>query len=53
MKKEKLKPWKEYCNLTPFSNPWNIVYKLALNKTKRSQAMTNLQRLDSLLTTDL
>ena len=30
---EKLKSWKEYCNLTPSMNPWNAVYKLTLNKS--------------------
>ena len=46
MKKKKLKSWKEYCHLTPRTNTWNAVYKLALNKTKRSQTMTTLQKPD-------
>jgi hypothetical protein len=53
IKKEKLKSWKEYCNLTPGTNPWNAVYKLALNKTKRSQTLTTLQKPDGSLTHDL
>jgi hypothetical protein len=53
IKKEKLKSWKEYCNLTPCTNPWNTIYKLALNKTKRSQTMTTLQKPDGSLMSDL
>jgi len=53
IKREKLKSWKEYCNLTPCANPWNAVYKLASNKTKRSQTMTTLQIPDSSLTSNL
>jgi hypothetical protein len=39
--------------LTPGTNPWNAVYKLALNKTKRSLMMTTLQKPDGSLTSDL
>jgi hypothetical protein len=46
IKREKLKSWKEYCNLTQCANPWNAVYKLASNKTERSQMMTTLQKPD-------
>jgi hypothetical protein len=53
IKKEKLNSWKEYCNLTPCTNPWNAVYKLARNKAKRSQPMTTLQRPDGSFTSNL
>jgi len=53
MKREKLNSWKEYCNLTPCTNPWNAVYKLARNKTKRSLPMKTLQRTDGSFTSDL
>jgi hypothetical protein len=39
IKREKLKSWQEYCNLTSSSNPWNTVYKLASNKNKKSPTM--------------
>jgi len=39
--------------LTPCTNPWNAVYKLASNKIKGSQTMTTLQKPDALLTSDL
>ena len=38
--------------MTPCTNPWNAVYKLALNKTKRRQTMTTLQKPDGSLTSD-
>ena len=43
IKREKLKSWKEFCNLTSATNPWNAVYKLASNKAKSSQSLTTLQ----------
>ena len=52
IKREKLKSWKEYCNLTPCADPWNAVYRLASNKTKRIQTMTTLQKPDGSLTSD-
>jgi hypothetical protein len=56
IKKEKLQSWKEYCNLTPGTNPWNTVNKLASNKTKSSQSFKTLQKTDgsiSLISTKL
>ena len=49
IKKEKIKSWKEYCNLTPSTNPWNAIYKMAINKTKKSQTITTLQKPDGSL----
>jgi len=37
--REKFKSWKEYCNLTSATNPWNAVYKLASNKVKGNQPL--------------
>ena len=42
MKKDKIKSWKEYRNLAPNTNPWNAIYKVAINKTKESKTMTSL-----------
>jgi hypothetical protein len=39
IKKGKIKSWKEFCNLTPSTNTWNAVYKLASNKVKRSETV--------------
>ena len=46
IKREKFKSWKEFCNLTSATNPWNAVYKLASNKAKSSQSLTTLQKPD-------
>jgi len=46
IKKEKIKSWKEYCNLTPNTNPLNTIHKMAINKAKKSQTMTTLQKPD-------
>jgi len=53
IKREKIKSWKEFCNLTSATNPWNAVYKIASNKTKRSQTLSTLQKLDGSITTDI
>jgi hypothetical protein len=53
IKKEKIKSWKEYCNLTPSTNPWKTTYKLATNKAKESQTMTTLQKPDGPLMSSL
>jgi len=34
IKREKLRSWKEYCNIMTAANPWNDVYKLAAGKKK-------------------
>ena len=52
IKREKFKSWKEYCNLTYDTNPWNVVYKLASNKVKRSQPLSTLKKPEALLKTD-
>ena len=46
IKREKLKSWKEYCNLTSSTNPWNAVYKITSNKNKKSPTMTTILKPD-------
>ena len=53
IKKEKIKSWKEYCNLTSHTNPWNAIYKLAANKTRGSQMLTTLKKQDGTNTTNI
>jgi ribonuclease HI len=53
IKKEKIKSWKEYCNLTSHTNPWNAIYKLAANKTRGSQMLTTLKKQDGTITTNI
>jgi hypothetical protein len=53
IKREKLKSWKEYCNLTPSSNPWDAVYRLASNKNRKSSTMTTILKPDGSYTSNL
>jgi len=53
IKKGKIESWKEFCNLTSSTNPWNAVYKLASNKVKRSETLSTTQKPDGSLTTDI
>jgi len=53
IKKEKLNSWKEYCNLTPSTNPWNSVYKITTNKHRRVLPMTTLLKSDGSYTSNL
>jgi hypothetical protein len=53
IKREKLKSWKEYCNLTSHTTPWNAIYKIAANKTRRSHTITTLKKTDGTTTADL
>ena len=42
IKNEKVRSWKEFCNITPGNNPWNEVYKIAAGKRKRKLNLTTL-----------
>jgi hypothetical protein len=53
IKREKLRSWKEYCNITTAANPWNEVHKLAVGKRRYYTLFTSLRKLDGTLTTDL
>ena len=53
IQREKIKSWKEYCNITTAANPWNEIYKLAANKRKRHAQLTTLQKPDGTLTSNL
>jgi len=52
-KREKIQSWKEYCNLTTSSNPWNEVYKLEAGKRRVNTQITTLRKPDGSLTEDL
>ena len=41
---------KKYCTLTPANNPWNEVYKIAMEKTRNKRTLTTLQRQDETIT---
>ena len=53
IKREKIQSWKDYCNLTTSSNPWNEVYKLAARKRGDNTQITILRKPDGSLTEDL
>jgi hypothetical protein len=53
IKKRKTESWKEFCNLTSSTNPWNVVYKLASNKVKRSETLSTLKNPNGSITTDI
>ena len=44
IRKEKINSWKQYCNTTSPSNPWNEAYKLASGKTRNTVTLTTLQK---------
>jgi hypothetical protein len=50
IKREKIRSWKEYCNMTTATNPWNIVYKLAAGKRHDSAIITTIRKPDGTLT---
>jgi hypothetical protein len=52
IKREKLRSWKKYCNMTG-ANPWNEIYKLAVGKRRQHLLFTSLQKPDESLTTDM
>jgi hypothetical protein len=52
IKKEKITSWKDYCNMTSSSNPWNEVYKLAAGKRKNDTQITTLRKSDGSQTAD-
>jgi hypothetical protein len=53
IKKEKISSWKEYCNMTSSTNPWNEVYKLAAGKRKNYTQLTTLRKPNRSLTADI
>lgn len=53
IKQEKIKSWKQYCNLTNTSNPWNSVYKVASGKIRNSPALTTIRKSDGSYSTDI
>ncbi|KAF2902174.1 hypothetical protein ILUMI_04013, partial [Ignelater luminosus] len=50
---KKHKSWKECCNLTNASNPWNVVYKVASGKLGRSSTLTTIKKPDGTYTNNL
>ena len=53
IKKEKHLSWKEYCNMTPYTSPWNEIYMLVAGKRKSTAQITTLRKPDGSLTAHL
>ena len=53
IRKEKFNSWKQFCTITPSTNPWNEVYKIASAKFRKPTAMTTLKKEDGSFTKDL
>jgi hypothetical protein len=53
IRKEKINSWKQYCNVTSPSNPWNEAYKLASRKPRNTETLTTLQKPDGSKTTNI
>jgi hypothetical protein len=53
IKNAKIQSWKQYCNKTSATNPWNIVYKSAAGKINNGQIMSTLQNINGSHTSDI
>jgi hypothetical protein len=52
-RRKKSKSWKEFCNLTSVTNPWNAVYKMAVGKTNNTTQITTMKLQDGSLTKNI
>jgi hypothetical protein len=52
LRNTKMNSWKQYCNATTTSNPWNAVYKLAKGNLKSSISLSTIRKPDGTITTD-
>ena len=50
---EKLKAWREYCNITSGANPWNVAYRLGKGKTKENCILATLKQPNGEYTTSI
>ena len=46
IRKGKSSSWKQYCNMAPYNNPWNEVYRFAAGKRKGQTQITTLRKPD-------
>ena len=53
LRQAKIQLWKQYCNATMSSNPWNMVYKLETGKIKSCNTLSTLRRPDGRVTSDM
>lgn len=53
IKQNKFNSWKEYCNITTSSNPWNAAYKIASGKIRNTSILSTLKKSDGTYTEGL
>jgi hypothetical protein len=52
IKREKIRSWKEYCDVSTATNPWGAIYKIAAGKRNTRTQITTLCKSDGTLTAD-
>jgi len=52
IKREKMRSWKEFCNVSKATNPWGVIYKLASGRDNTRAQITTLFKPDGTQTTD-
>ena len=50
IKREKIRSWKGYCNMTTATSPWTVVYTLAVGKEKCQHYNNSSTKSDGTLT---
>jgi hypothetical protein len=53
LRKAKIQSWKQYCNISMSTKPWNMVHKLASGKIKSCCTLSTLRRPDGTVTSDM
>ena len=53
IRKAKFESWKQYCNVTNSSNPWNAAYKVASGKLKHGYTLSTLRKTDGTYTSNI
>jgi len=52
-RKERSTSWKQFCNMTSTTNPWNEKYRIAVGRRKQAIQITTLRKQDGKLTNSL
>jgi hypothetical protein len=50
IKREKIRSWKVYCDMSMATNPWGAIYKIAAGKRNTRTQFTTLRKRDRILT---
>ena len=52
IRREEIRSWKEYCDVSTATNPWGAIYKIAAGKRNTITHITSLRKPDGTLTAD-